>query len=269
MTTANKEVKEDAGLMDYNNRIESLLTETTLRQRAGEIKPPAGRFMRKDTGEWTPLEHPGYTIITPPFEDEEEEDNVQTYETLRDVQQFILERLNPLQYAPAPEAPLHFTISDLVSGDTYKKRVDGPQEQSFLIALASCFDELNLRGAIKMNVLGVSLFLGGFVIALVGAYDEQSYKRLMLFRNAIYEAERLKNFGVLRKFKFTGHITLAYIESELSAKDRTRLAKTLVDVKERFFDNPLPLNVVRADVRKFDDMSRFYRCEGWPVFLFV
>ena len=264
-----QDVREDTCLADYDARIESVLARSDLRREVGRIKPPAGRFMREETGVWEPLEHPGYTIITPPFEDEGEAVNVKTYARLGDVQQFILENLGLAQYAPAPITSLHLTVADLVAGGRYKERVAGAREEELRAELASCLAEFERQGTIYMHVVGVSVFAAGFVIALLGFRDEPGYRRLMSFRDSLYEHAGLKGLGVERTFKFAGHITLAYAEGELGASGRSRLARTLIDVKDRYFAQPLLFNVTKAQVVKFDHLSRFYRKQGWPVLEFA
>lgn len=262
-------VREDARLADYETRIKSVLARSDLRREAGRTKPPAGRFMREDTGVWEPLEHSGYTIITPPFEDEGESGNVKTYARLGDVQQFILENLGLAHYAPAPITSLHLTVADLVAGGRYKEQVAGACEEQLRAELSSCFAEFERQGTIQMHVVGVSVFPAGFVIALLSFREETGYRQLMSFRDSIYEHAGLKGLGVQRKFKFAGHVTLAYAESELGASGRYRLARTLIDVKERYFARPLPFDVAQAQVVKFDHLSRFYREQDWPVLQFT
>jgi len=255
------------GFDAYNQRIESMLHDEAISDRACKAKGPAGRFKMDDAENWEPMEHPGYTVITPSFEDESH--NVKTYARLGDIQHVLLKQLTLSKLAPAPVTAFHITVADLVAGEVYKNRVKGASEQELLQALSSIFSQLILAGPMCMKVLGVSLFTSGFIIAVVGAVTEEGYERLVLLRNAIYRDERLRALGVERKFKFTGHITLAYVEEALSRQDQGRLAGALMAINQRFFDNPLPLYLARAEVRKFDNMLGFYRQGGWPVLEFV
>jgi 2'-5' RNA ligase len=252
---------------EYNERISYMISQEAIRWKSGQLTPPTHRFVRGVYGDWEPVGHPGYTVITPTFVDESE--NIDTYARLGDVQHFLLKRLGIVTNAPAPVTAFHLTIADLVAGGTYTEKVQGSKQQQLLQALSFVFNQLALDGEIRLQVLGLSLFATGFIIAVVGAADASGYERLMLFRNAVYDDTQLCNLGVERKFKFTGHITLAYIEDVLSEQDRGRIAETLTAANRNLFAKPLPLEVVRAEIRKFDDMSAFYRQGGWPVFDFA
>lgn len=252
----------------YNERISSMISEKAIRQISGQLTPPTRRFAKGADGDWEPIGHPGYTVITPTFVDDSE--NISTYARLGDVQHFLLKRLGVATNAPAPITAFHLTVADLVAGKTYTGKVQGSKQQQLLQALFFVFNRLALDGEIRLKIFGLSLFEAGFIIAVVGATDASGYERLMLFRNAIYNDTQLRDLGVERKFKFTGHITLAYIEEDaLSEQDRDRIAKTLTVANCNLFAKPLPLEVVRAEVRKFDNMSAFYRQGGWPVFDFA
>ena len=253
--------------IDYNKRISSMRADGVIQQRSAQMIPPSGRFTIDKTGCYKPVGHPGYTVITPTFEDESA--NVRTYAKLSDVQDFLLKQLGVDKYVPAPVTGLHLTISDLVAGKTYRDTVQGGNEQKLLQALSSVFNQLTFQWPVRLQVLGLSLFSPGFIIAVVGAVDESGYERLMSLRNVIYDDPPLMHFGIKRKFKFTGHITLAYIEGALSEHERNNIYRTLKAGNESFFVQPMPLEVVRAEVRKFNDMSAFYRQGGWPLFEFA
>jgi len=68
-------------------------------------------------------------------------------------------------------------------------------------------------------------------------------------------------------FDFTGISLYFYIEENLSGKDRKMLADAVTDINKRFFSKSLPFNLTRAEVRKFDDFSEFYRQNHWPVYV--
>ena len=249
---------------EYNERISSMMSEEAIRQRSSQLTPPTRRFSRGADGDWEPIGHPGYTVITPTFVDESK--NISTYARLGDVQHFLLKRLGVATNAPAPVTAFHLTVADLVAGKTYTEKVQGSKQQRLLQALSSVFNQLPLHGGIRLQISGLSLFAAGFIIAVAQAADASGYKRLMLLRNAIYDDTQLRDLGVERRFKFTGHITLAYIEDALSQQDRDHIAKTLSIANRHLFTKPLSLEVVWAEIRRFDDMSAFYRQGGWPVF---
>ncbi|ODA42410.1 hypothetical protein DSBG_0797 [Desulfosporosinus sp. BG] len=84
----------------------------------------------------------------------------------------------------------------------------------------------------------------------------------------ILEDAVLKQLGVERKRNFRGHITLFYLEEKLFKKESKKLAGAVADINRRSFANPLPFILERAEVRKFDNFSEFYRRDHWPVYRF-
>jgi 2'-5' RNA ligase len=250
---------------EYNQRVSAWLTLGGIKQKTDEVAGPAHRFRREETGEWRALARHGYTITTPPFLEERDLANVATYARLADIQQAVTARLGLGRCSPVPVTSFHFTIVGLASGTTYEEKVSGLEETALRQAVSACFDGLQIRGTIPMEIRGLALFSKGVVIALAGARDEGGYQRLQALRQALYGDDVLRRLGVQRKHRFMGHVTMCYIEHRLESQDRAALARSLTQVNEQFFANPLPFNVTRAELRKFDDLSRFYREDRWPI----
>ncbi|HWQ43810.1 MAG TPA: hypothetical protein VN456_17510, partial [Desulfosporosinus sp.] len=136
------------------------------------------------------------------------------------------------------------------------------------LALNQLFSRISSSTSVKYEVKGLSVFPQGVIAAIVSPVTENDYQRLQALRDYLYTDKVLKNLGVERKRSFYGHITLFYIEEKLSGKDRRMLADAVIDINKRFFSTPLPFNLTRAEVRKFNNFSEFYRRDYWPVYVF-
>jgi hypothetical protein len=95
--------------------------------------------------------------------------------------------------------------------------------------------------------------------------NENSYKRLLEFRRAIYQNPSLIGLGIEQQYHFTAHVTLGYFGEISPNLDRDRLTNTLLDLNQQALpDELIPLCIRRAELRKFDDMVRYYREPDWP-----
>lgn len=77
----------------------------------------------------------------------------------------------------------------------------------------------------------------------------------------------LIHLGVERKRAFNGHISLLYIEENLTDDDRRALADLLIAINDQFFQTPLPYNIAQAEVRKFNNFLSYYRQDDWPIYV--
>ena len=247
-----------------------MVSELGIAQKLVELVP-AGRFCIQ-CGMAIPL--PGYTIITTPFENENNEGNKQAYEVLAKVQDELLKRLDIPKYAKTPKESFHMTVADLISKQDYMLNIERlGREDDFVRMVRRLFtaDKVIRVGnqSPEMLINGLSLF-PSFVIAVVSSEDKTSYNKLLDFRNAIYSDKGLQKRAIKAPgFKYTFHVTLAYIEDYLTIDECKRLKCTLAELNQRYFATPLPFKVLHAELRKFNDMSCFYRQRDWPVFHFT
>lgn len=268
------QVKEDL-LGDYNGRIATSLGEPSLWVRAARTSGPTARFRRRSNRAWEALDHPGYTVITPTFEDETNPKNTATYVRLCDVQRALLDKMGSSKLAPAPNSAFHLTVADLIADLPFRRRVRSDvREARFRGCVKDILEKFqdSWPGALPtFEVAGLSLFEAGFVVALVRAHADSApgYIRLMSFRDHIYGGALKTDYSVDRIFPFTGHVTVAYIEDVLVRAERDQLAEVLLDLNGTLKDTSLPLVVEVAELRKFDGMQRFYRDPSWPVYRFA
>jgi hypothetical protein len=63
---------------------------------------------------------------------------------------------------------------------------------------------------------------------------------------------------------FIGHITLAYIESELDDSQRKTLADTVYDINRQFEKAMPAFNLSLTGLRRYHHLSAFLREEDYP-----
>lgn len=255
---------------EYLAYVEKVLKEETIRELAGQVKT-LGKFRESSEGQWEPVAYPGYTVITPTLADDRE--NIGFYGLLSDIGEELFWKILFPGIVWAPTIAQHMTIGRLISGDVFVSRILNSREEELLFSLNKLFTKVSNRGilgnsgTLRYEVKGLSIFPQGVIAAIVSPAAEDDYRRLQIFREYLYTDQVLMNLGVERKRSFHGHITLFYIEEELSEKDKSLLADAVIDINRRFFSMPLPFNIGRAEVRKFDNFTEFYRKDQWPVLI--
>jgi hypothetical protein len=121
---------------------------------------------------------------------------------------------------------------------------------------------------IGWQLLGIMIRPRAIAVCLT-PQDEEAYKRIMLFRRAIYQNSRLIGLGIEQQYHFTAHITLGYFGEIPPDLNRDHLADVLSKIsQEALAEESVPLCIRRAQLRKFDNMMRYYRQPDWPVLEF-
>lgn len=254
----------EASYLDYVKQVEYLLSEKTIREITNQVKT-LGKFKKNNVGEWEPIRYEGYTLITPTFLDDQE--NVSCYRIINDARETLLNEVGLAQFVPAPASAFHMTIARLISDDIYETRLKNTRDEEFFLALHEVFDKIARLGPLKFAIKGLSIFPQGVVAAMVSPVTDGDYQRLQSLRDSIYSDKVVTELGVDRKHGFNGHISLLYLEEELSGEDREILAEAVIGINKRFFQTPLTFYISRAEVRKFNHFLRFYREDSWPVYV--
>lgn len=254
----------DKSFHDYQQQLEAKLMKSTIRETIEQLRPKE-LFTKDHQGEWQPHRHAGYTIITPNFTDEV--DNVKAYVRLGDAQQQLIRNLDPSRYVLAPISAFHQTIARLISGPAYENQIMG-RDQLLIDALSQELKQFPKYRLIKMTIRGISVLAGGFIAALLETANEDEYHRLISFRKLLYSNEVLKNLGVEPKRSFVGHVTLAYLQAPLNQENGNQLLANVQMINQRYFSTPIPFDITRAEVRKFDNYLAFYRKPNWPLVQF-
>ena len=235
----------------------------TYRSQAQHIQS-SPKFQRNSEGSRQAVPFPGYTVITPPAE--EESQNSAFYENLNAYQQQLQLPLHSGLIVPVPPASLHLTLADLIWNDAYYYAKENSEfEENLRSAVAQSFQKCRqLQAApIRWQVLGLMVMPRAIGVCLVPK-DESSYEKVLQLRRTIYQNASLSGLGIEQHYHLTAHITLGYFGDLSPNLDRDRLSEILSELNQQWLDLP-EFWIHRAELRKFDDMTHYYREPEWPV----
>jgi hypothetical protein len=71
--------------------------------------------------------------------------------------------------------------------------------------------------------------------------------------------------GIEQHYHFTAHVTLAYFGEVSSDLDRTSFSTNLSELNEKWLFNLPEFSINRVELRKFDNMTHYYREPDWPI----
>lgn len=254
----------------YLNRVARLTLPATYQSQVQHIQE-SPKFQLQPDGSRQPVPFPGYTVISPPWVEESE--NASFYSNLKVCQEQLLHRLDPGLVVPVPPDSFHLTLADLIWDDAYKHAVG---QDDFEVQLrsriaeifTSCQHSITDGNPIRWQTLGLLVMPRAIGVCLV-PHGEKSYEKILQFRRSIYQNPGLIALGIEQRYGFTAHVTLGYFGDISPNLDRDRFSKTLCELNEQWHGGePQELLNHRAELRKFDDMTRYYREPDWPVLQF-
>ncbi|MBE8968322.1 DUF1868 domain-containing protein [Nostocales cyanobacterium LEGE 12452] len=261
----------DDNYQTYLNRLARLTLPEAYRSQAQHIQE-SSKF-QPHSGLRQAVSFPGYTLITPPAE--EESPNSGFYAKLQTYQQELLQLpVNRNLIVPVPPASFHLTLADLIWDnaylDAYEKNSKFDEELHFCLAeIFQQYQQLMTNGShpIKWQMLGLILMPRAIAVCLV-PQDERCYEEIIQFRRTIYQNPKLIALGIEQHYHFTAHVTLAYFGEVSSDLDRANFSNMLSELNEKWLFNLPEFLIDRVELRKFDNMTRYYREPDWPILAF-
>ncbi|HEX9060207.1 MAG TPA: hypothetical protein VF941_08495, partial [Clostridia bacterium] len=232
-----------------------------IRQAALTVKT-LGKFTKSSPFTWEPVCYPGYTLITPTFPNDT--DNLDSYFTIIKIKGELSEELGVSKYVEAPSSALHMTVARLISGNSFRENLEGVRENEFIEAVKALSKCNKVNGGLKFEIKGVTVFPSGVVAALISTSYEDDYNSLQSFRDIIYNDTTLGRFGVERKRRFSGHITLFYVEDDLENEEKEKLIDAVTETNSKYFKKPVPFTIKRAELRRFNNFMEFHWDESMP-----
>jgi hypothetical protein len=259
----------DETYQTYLNRVARLTLPATYTSQLQHIQE-SPKFKPLPDGSVQAAPFPGFSLVTPPWE-EESKDNSAFYVALQELQQKLLQRLDPGLIIPVPPESFHLTLADLIWDSAYRDlERENPEFEAQLQdrikeSLQQYQQSLSHGNPIGWQRLGIMIRPRAVMMCLAPE-DENSYKRMLQFRRAVYQNPGLIALGIEQQYHFTAHITLGYFGKISPQLERDRLANTLSELSQQALAQEVtPLSVRRVELRKFDDMMRYYRQPDWPV----
>jgi hypothetical protein len=233
----------------------------------------SSKFYLTSTGERKAAIFPGYTLITPPSG--EESRNSDFYGQIQLYQEQLLKLaadtdLSDLIVA-LPPSSFHLTVADLIWDSAYRHACD--RNPHFESDLQSCCGKIFQQyqqtpsNAVNENlwqILGIMVMPRAIGICLV-PQNPSSYEQIIQLRRKIYQNPKLISLGIEQQYHYTAHITLAYFGQPKPDWKRDRFADTMAEFNQQWLINAPDLRINRVELRKFDDMTCYYRQPDWAA----
>ncbi|WP_200817514.1 DUF1868 domain-containing protein [Calothrix rhizosoleniae] len=251
----------------YLNRVARMTLPEAYKSQIQHIQEST-KFAPTPEGIRQAASFPGYTIITPPRE--EDSHNSVFYKQLQDYQQQLLQLSIPNNLiVPLPPESFHFTLADLIWESNF---LDACQQiPDYDEKLQSCFRDIfqqyqqsiSSELPIRWQMFGLMVMPRALAVCLV-PQDESSYERIISLRRLIYQNPQLMALGIEQQYYFTAHVTLGYFGEIPTDLDRDNFSNMLSQLNEKWiFDSP-EIIIKRAELRKFSDMTQYYHQPDWP-----
>jgi hypothetical protein len=253
----------DEHYQDYVNRVAPMILGTTHCQQVQHIQKSA----KFEDGKAIPF--PGYTLTTPPWEDDSPNELV--YQSLQQIQEQLLTKLGQNLFIPISPSSFHVTLADLIWENNFRNtQANNPQfEEQICDRINHSFKQYQqdypIAQPIHFQLLGLTLFTRGIVICLAPA-NEKGYEQIRHLRRMIYQNQKLIELGIDQQYDFTAHITLGYFNDITEDLDRQKIVEVLEHINDQLLENPLKeLICEEAQLRQFDNMLRYYRQDHFPI----
>ena len=221
--------------------------------------------------EGKPVSFPGYSVITPPAE--EDSANQEFYQQVNSIQQQLLEQLGADYFIPLPTSSFHFTIADLIWDESYRQVVAANPnfEQDLQQEIATSFQEYQAESSnqpLTWKLWGLVTRPRAIMACLVPK-DQASYESVVKLRRSLYQNAGLIGLGIEQQYDLTAHITLGYFGQIPDDLNRDRLCIVISQINDRLVESELPeFTVKQAQLRKFEDMVQYNRESDWATINF-
>ncbi|WP_187308242.1 DUF1868 domain-containing protein [Nostoc cycadae] len=257
----------DDNYQTYLNRVARMMLPEAYKSQVQHIQESLKFQPHSGTRQATPF--PGYTLITPTADAAAE--NSAFYEKLATYQEQLLQLpVNHDLIVPVPPASFHLTLADLIWDHAYLDVCEkNPKfEEELRHYCAEIFQQYQQSitsgtNPIYWQMLGLVLMPRALGVCLVPK-DESSYEQVIQFRRQIYQNPKLIALGIEQHYHLTAHITLGYFGDISPNLDRNKLSDMLCELNQQWLGDFPEILVNRVELRKFDDMTRYYREPDWP-----
>lgn len=192
---------------------------------------------------------------------------------LKNCQEQLVQQLDAGMMVPVPPDSFHLTVADLIWDSAYRHASEKPDfEVQLRGAIAKSFEQYQQSTSggnpIRWQPLGLMVMPRALAVCLLPK-DEQAYDRILQFRRSIYQNHNLIGLGIEQQYRFTPHVTLGYFGDIPPNLDSDRFCTTLSQLNDLWLEGESKeLWSHHAELRKFDDMTHYYREPDWPVLQF-
>jgi hypothetical protein len=235
-------------------------------RRSSEDGSSAGQYSFPSGAGWVPKPYPGFAVISMA---DENQGNAGLPEGLQAIQAELLGQC-PWEGAlyPLPAASFHQTVANTLSEERFLKHIVRPGlEPVYPDLIATLFEKMAVQPArvLPMRLIGLSIF--GTAVGVLGVFDnEADYWRILDFRSAFYADPGLQALDVRMTRPFIGHITVAYIEVDLTTRQRSALAVAVHNINRSLGDALPVFNQSLTGLRRYHHLSAFLREDDYPQY---
>ena len=258
----------DDNYQTYLNRVAKLAMPESYKTQVQHIQS-SPKFQILPNGERKAVPFAGYTVIAPPAQEDNQNSNF--YQSLNGFQKQLIELTQDNLIVPVPPSSLHITLADLIWESAYhyaQEKIDEFDTQ-LPNAIAKVFEQYQqskpVSTPIEWQVLSVVVMPRAIGVSLVPK-NENAYNQILNLRRAIYQSPDLTALGLEQHYHFTPHITLGYFGEVAPNLNRDRLSDTIGELNQQLSD--YPFKIYQAELRKFDDMTHYYRKPDWSILTF-
>ncbi|MFM7364447.1 MAG: DUF1868 domain-containing protein [Cuspidothrix sp.] len=256
----------DDNYQTYLNRVARMTLPESYKTQVQHIQGSSKFWL--DGGIRVAAPFPGYTLITPPAK--EDVDNAAFYGQIEAYQQQLLQL--PIAkdlIVPVPPASFHVTVADLIWDSAFvhacEKNPRFAEDLNFqLTERFQEYQQLMTSGSeISWQMLGLIVMPRAVGVCLVPK-DKRSYEEIIQFRRIIYQNRKLMGLGIEQHYHFTAHVTLGYFGEIPPGLDRVNLSQMFSEFNQSLLLNNPEFLIKKVELRKFDDMTDYYRQPDWP-----
>jgi hypothetical protein len=104
---------------------------------------------------------------------------------------------------------------------------------------------------------------------VLGIFEKETdYQRILRFRSGFYSDPVLAALDVRMTRPFIGHITLAYIERDLTGQQRQQLAEAVHALNRQLKAVEPIFSIFSTGLRRYEHLSSFLRKDNFPRYHF-
>lgn len=228
---------------------------------------PSGNY-RWDGHRWERQPYPGFAVVSMV---EENPGNESVVTVLSAIAAGLTERC-PWKEAIylLPADSYHQTVANNLSEHRFVKHILEPGLEGAypgLVEKAFAGIEGANAGALSMKMIGLSIF--GTALGVLGVFENPAdYRRILHFRSGFYADHALAALDVRMTRPFVGHITLAYIETDLRDDQRRQLAAAVHALNGQLKEVEPVFHLTSTGLRRYEDLSAFQRKDDFPRYHF-
>ncbi|MEN9840764.1 MAG: hypothetical protein RL376_564 [Verrucomicrobiota bacterium] len=251
----------------YQDRQQAEVTPAGLAARAAKVGA-AGKFRRVGAS-WAPVPYVGHAVLSVLATAPENAPTVTTLGLAQDA--LVAGFARPDALYALPKESFHQTVANTLSDDRYQRHVvDKGLVAEYPKQVAGALAELPENGAASvpvMRMIGISIF--GTALGVLGVFEEEAgFDRVIALRDRFYGSPEIAALGIRRTRPFIGHVTLAYVESELNATERERLVAVVSEINQDLAKQTVRFAMPVAELRSYEHLAEFRPMPWLPVYRF-